>query len=78
MQLCSDLLLAMGEAFREGEAEPDLGLNVSVCWTRAGGYAPAPALCAQSKRLAGAVPFCSLALTFMAFKLCWSTAGPFS
>lgn len=77
MQLCSDLLLAMGEVFREGEAEPDLGLNISVCWTCAGGYTLAPALCAQSKRLAGAVPFCSLALTFMPFKLYWQHSWPF-
>lgn len=64
--------------FREGEAEPDLGLNVSVCWTCAGDCKSALALCAQSKRLSGAVPFFSLALISCPLNCAGSTPGPFS
>ena len=62
----------------EGEAEPDFGLNVSVCWTCASDCKPAPALCAQSQRLAGAVPFFSLALISCPLNCAGSASGPFS
>lgn len=63
--------------FREGEAEPDLGLNVSV-WTCARDCKLAPALCAQSKWLAGVLPFFSLALISCPLNCDGSASGRFS
>lgn len=62
MQLCTELLLAIGmqRMFKEGDAEADLGLYVSVCWTCASDCKPAPAPHAHSKQLAGAAPFSPL------------------
>jgi len=66
--------------FSEGKTKPDLGLDISVCWTShcASDCKPAPSLCEQSSRLTGTGPFFSLALISFPLNCAGSAPGPFS